>query len=373
MTTISQFAASFSEEPGYFDFARIGPVGEAVTSEEAAQRMLLSRARFGSLDNLHDQSIRVRTAIAALLGYRADQVAFQPNTTQALLHIMSGIGGQVAVASSEVGSVMVAAERSAHSAGETPLWLDTDHGRITPGNLRDQLTPAVVAVAVSLVDFSTGHLADIEGIRQVIGDRLLIVDAGHGFGVVEVPYDVADVIVSVGHSWARAGWGTGFIALSDRAVDRITPVWSGFTVSDAGVIHLDELEAPAIGASEFCITSPDPTAEARLAAALEQIDDVGVHAIQSAIADKVAHVIDMADEFVLPVVSSRDERERAGIVVLDPPPDHVTMLTASLFNHGVTATTRGGRVRVSAHVSTDDESLEMLRAAVTSYASVVPA
>jgi len=374
MTTIGQFAASFSEEPGYFDFARIGPVGEAVMSEENAQLMLVSRARFGSLDALPDQSVRVRSAVASVIGYRADQIAFQPNTTQELLHVMAGIGGQVAVASSEVASLTVAAERSAHSTGHSaPLWLETDHGRITPGNLRSQLTSAVVAVAVSLVDFRTGHLADIEGIRQVIGDRLLIVDAGQGFGVVDAPYEFADVVVSVGHSWVRAGWGTGFVAMSDRAVDRITPIWSGFTVSDAGVVQLDELEVPAIGASEFSITSPDPAAEARLAAALEQIDDVGVPAVQSAIADKVSRIIDMADEFVIPVVSSRDESERAGIVVLEPPVDHLTMLSAALFNHGVTATTRGGRVRLSAHVSTNDESIEMLRAAVTSYASVVTA
>jgi len=48
---------------------------------------------------------------------------------------------------------------------------------VTPGNIRDQLTASVEAVAVSLVDFRTGYLVDLEGIRQVIGDRLLIVDA----------------------------------------------------------------------------------------------------------------------------------------------------------------------------------------------------
>ena len=105
----------------------------------------------------------------------------------------------------------------------TPLWLETDHGRVTPGLIKEQLTSATAAVAVCLVDSRTGYRADLEGIRQVIGDRLLIVDAIQGFGIADAPYEVADVVASGGQKWARAGWGTGFLALSDRAVDAARP------------------------------------------------------------------------------------------------------------------------------------------------------
>ena len=49
-------------------------------------------------------------------------------------------------------------------------------------------------------------------------------------------------------------------------------------------------------------------------------------------------------------------------MVIEPAADQLTVLTASLFNHGVTTTTRGGTVRLSAHVSTDEETFDMLRA-----------
>ncbi len=78
-------------------------------------------------------------------------------------------------------------------------------------------------------------------------------------------------------------------------------------------------------------------------------------------------MIELADEFALAVVSSRDEQERAGIVVLEPPAGQVTYLTASMHNHGVTATTRNGQVRLSVHAATSDETLEMLRGAFVSY------
>ena len=38
-----------------------------------------------------------------------------------------------------------------------------------------------------------------------------------------------------------------------------------------------------------------------------------------------------------------------------------------MHNHGVTATTRNGRVRLSVHAATSEETLDMLRGAFVSY------
>jgi len=370
---IDEFASRFGEEPGYLDFARVGPVGRAVVEEQFAQTDLLSHARFGALGSLlENQDPRMREAVAAVTGFRADQVAFQPNTSQGLMHAMFGITGGLALSAAEFPSVTFAAVRSAESLGVlSPLWLETDHGRVTPGNLRDQLTPAITAVAVSLVDFRTGYLADIEGIRQVIGDRLLIVDAIQGFGVTDAPYQVADVVVAGGQKWVRSGWGTGFLALSDRAVEQLTPVFSGFTGTDADEMPLDEVLPPSRSARAFSISNPDPIAQARFAAALEEISTVGVPAIRDRIIEKTTRIIDLADEFGIPVTSSRAENERAGIVVITPAPDQQTILEASLFNHGVTATRRAGSIRLSAHVSTEEDTFDMLRASFTSFGSAI--
>lgn len=365
---INAYAARFEDEPGYLDFARVGPIGRTVHEELAAQYSVLAHARFGSLDDVMDQGERLQTAVSALTGFRPEQVVFQPNTSQGLMHAMFGITGTVGVSPAEFPSLTFAAVRAAQSLGVlTPNWLDTDHGRVTPGNLREQLGSSVVAVAVSLVDFRTGYLADLEGIRQVIGDRMLIVDASQCFGVVDAPYALADVVVAGGQKWPRAGWGTGFLALSDRALEHLTPVWSGFNATDVEGTPLDEVPQPTRGAAAFQVSNPDPIAQARFAAALEEIAQFGVPAINARIAQRVSAIIDIADEFGLPIASPRAEPERAGIVVLEPAPDQLTVLVASLHNHGVSATMREGRVRLSAHVSTDDETLAMLRAALVSF------
>ncbi len=288
------------------------------------------------------------------------------------MHAMFGVTGGVLLSAAEFPSLPFAAVRAADALGVvSPVWLDTAGGPVTPGVIRDQLTSSVVAVAVSLVDFRTGYLADLDGIRQVIGDRLLIVDAIQGFGVVDAPYDVVDVLVSGGQKWVRAGWGTGFVALSERAIDQLTPVFSGFNATDSDEMPVDVVPSPAHGASAFQISNPDPVAQARLAMALEDIAGVGVAAIGDAVAANTSRIIDLADEFAIPVVSSRAENERAGIVVLEPAADQLTVLAASLFNHGVTATRRNPTVRLSAHATTDDETFDMLRAAFVSYGSAI--
>jgi len=372
MLGIDDYAAGFDEEPGYLDFASAGPVGRAVADEQRALTEVLATGRFGGLDVLYRQDERVREAIAGLTGRRADQVVFQPNTSTALLHAVFGLSGRVLLSPAEYPSLPFAAVRAAAATGAVePVWLEPDYGRVTPGGLRERLDDDCTAVAVSLVDFRTGYLADLDGIRQVIGDRMLIVDAVQGFGVVDAPWEAADVIAAGGQKWMRAGWGTGFLALSDRAVDRLAPVLSGESGADlAGTgleLPVDAVLDPVRGAAAFSVTNPDPIAEARLAVAAERIAEAGVGAVAAALADRVSRIIDLADEFAVPVASPRAETERAGIVVLRPAPDRLTSLSAALHNHGISATVRGGGVRLSPHVSTGEETLGMLRAALVSH------
>ena len=365
--TIDAYIAGFTEEPGYLDYGRFGPLATSAAEESLALTQVIERARYGSLDVLPGQDLRVRQAASDLIGFPAEQVVFQPNTTQGIMHAMFGLTGGVLLSPGEFPSLPIAAVRAQEALHSVqPVWLETDHGKVTPGQIRQQLESNVAAVAVSLVDSRTGYLCDIEGIRQVIGDRLLIVDAIQGFGVVDAPWEAADVGLSGGQKWCRAGWGTGIMALSTRALERLTPVFSGFTGTEE-VEPWDHVPAPAPDARAYRVSNPDPIAEARFAAAMEDIAAAGVPAINAAVTEWVSRVIELADEFALAVVSSRDEQERAGIVVLEPPTGQVTYLTASMHNHGVTATTRNGQVRLSVHAATNEETLDMLRAAFVSY------
>ncbi|WP_234661868.1 aminotransferase class V-fold PLP-dependent enzyme [Agromyces marinus] len=366
---MDDYLAGFTEEPGYLDYARVGPLSRVAAEETLALTQVLERARHSSVDVFGEQDARLRAAASALTGTPDERIVAIPNTTTGLMHAMFGLTGTVLLSPHEFPSVPIAAVRAQEALHSVqPAWLETDHGKVTPGSIKRQLEANVAAVAVSLVDSRTGYLCDLEGIRQVIGDRMLIVDAIQGFGVVDAPWELADVVVTGGQKWCRAGWGTGVMVLSERAAEQLTPVFSGFTGTADDEVW-DEVPPPAAGARAFRVSNPDPIAAARFAASLEELAEVGVPAVNARVAENVSRVIDLADEFAVPVASSRDERERAGIVVLEPEPEHVTVLSASLHNHGVTATTRLSTVRLSVHAALEDHTLEMLRGALVSFST----
>ena len=368
MTTIEEYSAAFDEDPGYLDFASFGPLAAAAVAEQSGWDELLRRGRHGSLAALDDQDARVRRAAAALTGFDADRISFQPSTTAGLMHALFGFTGGVALGAGEFPSVRIAIARAAeHLGGIVPLWIAEQYGQITPGTIREQLTSTTRAVVVSLVDYRTGAVTDVEGVRQVIGDRRLVLDAVQGFGVVDAPYELADVVATGGRKWLRAGHGTGLLAFSERALDQLHPVFSGYNRLEYEFGQ--DLAVTPRRAAAYQVSTPDPIAQARLAAVLESLADVGVSAVQAAVLERSARLIALADEFGVPVVSPRSELERAGIVVLEPGAERLAALTAALHNQGVSVTVRDGRVRLSAHVSSDEQTFGMLRDALRGYAS----
>ena len=371
MDALTEYLDGFGEEPGYLDFAAFGPLSAAVVAESAAQEDLVRRARWGAKDRLERGAGRLRDAAAVLTGFRSDQIAFQPSTGQGITQAVYGLAGGLLVSPADYPALPISAVRAAEATQVvTPVWLGADQGRVTPGGIREALTSTTMAVLVSAVDARTGFVADLDGIRQVIGDRLLIVDAVQALGAVDLPWDAADVVACGGQTWLRAGWGTAFLAVSDRAANRLTPVLSGFGGVE-GDAAWDRVPPAADGAAGMQVSSPDQVAAARLAAALEDLTQAGPAAVAASLAERVARVLALADEFGLPVVSPRAESERAGIVVVEPLPDRLTAFTAALFNHGVSVTVRDGRVRLSPHAGTTEETMGMLRSALSAYATAV--
>ena len=371
MDLLTDYLAGFGEDPGYLDFAAFGPLSATVVGEAAAQEDAVRRARWGAWDRLQGNVDRLRAAAAQVTGFRADQIVFQPSTTQGITQAVYGVTGGLMVSPADYPSLPIVAARAAETLQVlTPLWLEGDGGRVTPGGVRELLTSTTMAVLVSAVDARTGHVVDLDGIRQVIGDRVLIVDAVQALGAVDLPWTAADVIACGGQKWLRAGWGSAFLAVSDRAANRLTPVISG--VGGTGTdLTWDVVPPAADGATGMQLSHPDQIAAARLAASLEELAAAGPAAIAARVTDRTARVLALADEFGLPVVSPRAETERAGIVVIEPLPERMTALTAALFNHGVSVTIRDGRVRLSPHAGTTEETIGMLRAALTAYAIAV--
>ena len=358
---------SFDVEPGYLDWARFGPLSPAVRAEMSADAELLGTGRTSGIDLVGARSAEARDLVAGLLGVPADEIVLQPSTTHGLLQAMFGLEGTVAVPAQDFPAVRVTAARAAAARGLLSVReIDPPDGIVTPDAIAAALTDDVTAIALSLVDYRTGAMVDLAAIRDVVGDRLLIVDAIQAFGVVDVDWSLADVITGNGYKWLRAGRGTGFARFSPRARERIAPVLSGISgmLGDAS-----SLGAPPVrdGAAAYSVAPSDPLAASRLATALRDIVQVGQARIADVVRSRAQEVMHLADRYEVPILTPRDAH--AGIVTLLPVPADAPALAAALANHGVTATARGASIRISVHVGTGTDGLLLLGDALADAAS----
>ncbi|MDX3077259.1 aminotransferase class V-fold PLP-dependent enzyme [Streptomyces sp. MI02-7b] len=358
------YAERFTEPEGYLDFARYGPPSRDVLEATAAALATSAEADHTTVDELMRAEPRARAAAGRLAGRDAAHVALLPNASTGLFHAAFGLaGGAVLVPAADFPANHYPWRRSAALGRAVPRWLDAAP---TPDAVRAALSDEVVAVSVSAVDFRTGYRADLAGLREVIGDRLLIVDAMQAFGVVELPWQAADVVVAGGQKWLRASWATGFAALSDRALERLEPTLSGWTgVTDVGVF--DDVEhPPAPGALRWSITNLSPVTAAAFAVALELVESSGVAAIEAHVARRVDELIEAVREAGGEVLSPVAPGERAGIVSFAVPGTDPARIAKALHEHGVTPSVRADSVRLSAHASTTRGAVERVRAALGS-------
>ncbi|MEU4449556.1 aminotransferase class V-fold PLP-dependent enzyme [Actinosynnema sp. NPDC050801] len=341
----SSYLVQFHEPEGYLDFARFGPPSFAVV--DTSTRLVEAAVSAGpsTVDDLMRQELRAKAAVARLCRGDTDHVTLLPNTSTGLFQAALGVTGEVLVSSGEFPANTYPWARS---PSVDVSWLPA--GPVTADVVRAALTPETVALSVSAVDFRTGYRADLAALREVVGDRLLVVDGIQGFGVVDEPWEVADVLVVGGQKWLRAGWSTGFMVLSDRALDRLDPVLSGWTGAEDPGLFDHGIHPVGEGAAGWSITNLSPIASGALAAALELVELAGVEAVQTRVVARSDELVDVIRAAGGEVVSASDRR--AGILAFTLPDRSPSVVGAALVEAGVTATVRPEHVRLSPHAST---------------------
>ncbi|MFJ5138737.1 aminotransferase class V-fold PLP-dependent enzyme [Streptomyces sp. NPDC088707] len=343
--------------PGYLDHARIGPLSRGAAAATAAATALAGRADPADLDRLFALGDAARTSAARLLEARPHEIALAPSTSNGLFTVAAALRGPgtVLVPRGEFPANVYPWLRFAGRGGPDVRLLDPDGQRhITADLLRRHLTPDVTALTVSAVDSLTGHVAPLAALKEVLGpDRLLIVDAVQGLGAVPLEADAADVLVSGGQKWLRAGWGAALLLIRDRCGERLAPGlggWAGVTEPFAA-----RHPAPSLpGAAAHLATNPDFPAAAAIGAAVDDLLDQGGPAVVGArIRATLAELLDRARRAGAEVLSDGlGHRERAGIGSFRLPGHDPSTVHRTLEAAGLIATRRDEWIRLSPHAST---------------------
>lgn len=360
-----RYLLQFTESAGYLDFARFGPPSYAVLDATARLSEQSAHAGPATVDELMRQEVRAKAAAARLCDSDTDHIVLQPHTSMGLLQAAFSVpGGTVLVSEAEFPANTYPWARAEQTGRVTVRRLRAGH--VTPDAVAEALTDDVTVVSVSAVDFRTGYRADLAALRDVIGDRLFVVDGIQGFGVIEAPWEVADVLVVGGQKWLRAGWGTGFTKLSDRMLERMDPVLSGWTgARDPGLFD-NTIHPPESTAAAWSISNLSPVTSGAFAEALELVEDAGVAAIAARIAERVDALQDMLESLGATIVSATDRR--AGILAFTLPGQPAEQVGIALNSAGIAATVRPEHVRLSPHASTSLDVVDEVRSALTALA-----
>jgi len=353
------YLQQFAEDDGYLDFARVGPPSRAVVAAGTDALAAVTTAGPGTVDALMQAEHRALSAASRLLGSPRSNLAWTPSTSAGLFQTAFGLRGTVLVSPAEFPANRYPWRR-AEQAGRLAV-AELPAGPVTPDVVRTALgTRDATALAVSAVDFATGFRADLAGLRDVLGERLLVVDAIQGLGAVDQDWTAADVLVAGGQKWLRSGWSTGVLAVSDRALERLDPLLAGWSAVQEPTRYDGEEHPLATGAARFVTTNTSPVAQACLAAGLELLESVGQAWVAGRIEARVEELLEVLDRAGAVVTSSRVPDRRAGIVAFTRPGAH-----ESLTRAGVTCTRHGERVRLSVHASTSSAALDRVDAALS--------
>lgn len=363
------YESTFSEPPGFLNFASYGPPSTKVRDHVARLMGIAGEAGPDAVELLFAEEVRAREAFSRLSGFPLDQVGLTGSTSLGLFQVAFGLSrGTVLVSAGEFPSNTYPWLRNSE-AGRARVELIGEPGtQVTPDVVAHRLTADTVAVSVSAVDFRTGYVADLAGIREVIGpDRLLVVDGIQGFGVADLEWTLADALIAGAQKWVRGGWGVAGLAVSAQGLERIEPLLTGWTGVTEAHRYDGEEHPPLPGAGRFSVSNLSPYATGSFAEALELVETVGVQALQGLVATHAGALIDHLDAAGVTVLSPRERDRRAGIVVAGVP-GRAAEAREALAAAGITVTRHGeDRIRFAVHATTRSEVLGEAAAVVAAF------
>ncbi len=340
---------------------------------EAATRFLLDKGDgMPGRERFFITADRARTALAARLGGRPEDVAFLGSASEGLHVASEGIdwqpGDNVVVSQSEFPSVLLAWQRLRPRGVEV-----RQVGReavVAPDEIADAVDGRTRVIAASHVGYLTGARQDLRRLR-VLADRSgarLVIDASHALGVVPVDGALCDVVVACCYKWLLAVHGVGVFYVNSRRWPELAAPWVGWhsTHRDEDWRRRTDYRMRDDG-SRFEAGNPPFLPVYVLESALRTLDGLDARAVE-------AHVLTLGGtlraglvKLGLPVLTPEPPEERAGNIVFAS--DRCLEVEQALRELGVLVWAGDGRVRLSVHAYNDEADVARALGALADLAA----
>ena len=311
------------------------------------------------------RAAEARARTAGLIGASPEEVAFVRSTSHGLAMVAEGLdwrpGDEVAVASAIEYPSNVYAWKHLADRGVRLREIRAVDGAVTPEAVEDAIGPRTRLVAVSSVQFASGHRTDVDAIGRLCRDRdvLFVVDAIQQAGAFPIDVKASGIhaMAACSHKWMLGLLGIGFLYVDRDLLARLRPVLVGWhSVVDPFAFDGTRFDLRA-DASRLEEAAPSFPLVYGLGAAVEMLLDAGVADIASHITgllDRAANALEAIGCEVSPA-----PEHRAGILMIKPAAD-VDALAEACGERNIAVSVRRGRLRLSPHLYNNEDDIDAL-------------
>ena len=340
----------------YLNHAAISPISVRVRT--AMTGFLDDVQYFGArhFDRWVEAVESARLKAAHHLNAQPYEIAFAPNTSGALSVFAIALewetGDEVVSIEGEFPSNFYPWKTLERKGVRLRLVQQKD-GEVTLKSIADALTFRTKAVAISFVQFLSGHRLDLNELGDFCADRgvLLLVDAIQGCGAFPIDVRAAKIagLAAGGHKWLLGPGGCAVLFVREDLAERLCPSVVGWFSVEGWEDFATREPVWRKGAGRFECGTLNLVSIFGLGAAFELLAEIGQDVISERIlqlTDRLrAGLTDRGYKIYGPTVG----KSRSGIVTFVPHREDADSLTRRLQAEGIEASSRSGMVRFSPH------------------------
>lgn len=364
----------------YFDHAAMSPLPQPTA--EAFQKWLAEAVEIGN--PVWPEWVKgveaMRATAARMIGAHPEEIALIGNTTAGISLVAEGLdwrpGDNVVTLANEFPSNVYPWFNLASRGVETRRVPTDVSGRLDIDKLSAACDDRTRVVTVSWIGFATGYRQEVKRIAAVAHEKgsLLFLDAIQGLGVF--PLDVreldVDFLAADGHKWMLGPEGAGIAYIRREHLDRLRPIGPGWHSVTPGqdYTHIELNLRPT--AARYEGGSQNNAGMLAFGASLELLTGLGIESIAASVLDITDHACERLEGIGATIVSDRSREhhggeQRSGIVSFELPGRDPMALKRHAMRQHVVFGCRAGRLRISPHAYNNEQDVDRLIGALTSF------
>lgn len=322
---------------------------------------------------------RTKVNLGKLIGSTPDRIAFVGNTSDGLSLLASGlrwhVGDRLILNDSEFPSNIVPFINLKRLGVEID-FIKTSWGEITLEQIEELITPRTRLLSLSFVQFLSGFRADLFSIGEICRRHgvLFCVDAIQGLGASPLNVETMkiDFLACGGPKWLMGLLGLGFIYVSEALQNQIHQAYAGWMSNrnyfgDFFKYRIDFDET----ARRYENGTLNLAGIVALCESTTALLEVGIENIQAHLFELTDMLIAAADDVGFELVTSRDRRNRAGIISFKCA--GAEQLFNSFKQKNIIVSLREGVIRVSPHFYNSPDEVKTLHAFLLDHSKSVAA